>query len=260
MKPYIVLSLFILLFVFVKNLKVKDAQIESSRFQKATYYQALSLNYTTFVASTLWVRSMIGYGEALRKKKEKRNVLDNGLVLAQIDPKFRKLYDWFPAIPLNYPEGPSKSDFEKIDRFMEKGIQNIDDPNLNFGAAMNHIGYNRNLSNEEKRHFYTVAAQFLEPILDHPKAPDRTSGAYSYFKKGGHFKDGIAPKEEAAFLSLLLVSSNEIDREPIRHRLVELGYSDAVEERKLRYHNEYILAKTQCCSYFPDDLSMAYGF
>ena len=204
---------------------------------------------------------MIGYGESLRQKRDNRNVLGNGLILAEIDPKFRKLYDWFSAVPLNNPAGPSRNDFEKLDQLMNIGIKNIDDPNLNFGAAMNHLGYNRNLSDEEKRQFYGVAAQFLEPILDHPKAPARSSASYSYFKKGGHFNDGIDPKEEAQFLSAaLLVSTNEIEREPIRRRLVELGYSNAVQERKLHYYQEYLIAKKKCCAYFSDELSMAYGF
>ncbi|GEM_PF-5572660 len=260
MKEIFVLAVFIVCFVLVKNLDVFSTQETKVNFQRPPYYRTLSLNYTTLASSLLWVRSMIDYGELLRKRSENEGILDNGIVLAELDPGFKKIYFWFPAIALGSQVGPSYEDFEQIDTLMQIGADYNDDPSINYSAALNHIGYNRNLNDDQRRAFYQKAALFLEPVLNHPLAPPLTSQIYAYLKKGGHFRDGIDPEKEVEFISRLLSSAGEIDRKSLLRRLAELGYSDLSFRQNMENEKEFQKNKKNCCDYYSDAFMTAFGF
>ncbi len=257
----LVLSTFVLIFVFTKEFPKATADQGELSFQKADYYRTIALNYNSFVVSLLWIRTMVGFGEDLRQKKRNPDLIENGIVLAELDPKFTPIYNWFAATQINTKDGPKYSDFEKIDALMKIGVEKNDLPSLNYSAAMNHIGYNRNLNPEQKRHFFKKAAEFLKPVLHHPNAHPRIVSSYRYFKGGGHFRDKIDSKEEAEYLASILLTYDRADQdqESIVLRLKDLGYADAALDRKLIYQKEYELLKKRCCVYFGDELSMAYG-
>jgi hypothetical protein len=196
----------------------------------------LSLNYRTFAADILWVGTLVDYGESMRAGITPPFLLENGHVIADLDPRFRKVYDWFPNTAMTRNPFISEDEIQDVNRFLERGMVHFpSDAELPFTAAMNYIGYSGKVDNARRLRETEHAIAYLERALQLENAHETIPFVLSWFIDRRRRLLGLEQKSEPdrereiRMLSrALLTVDDEHLRARIRNKLERMNASESV--------------------------------
>ncbi len=236
------------------------------KLPKSEILQAASLNYGTFAADIAWVATIVDYGESRRDRNRPKHLLNNAHVIADLDPQFRRLYDWFPAVALARTYRATESDLAEINDFIDRGIHVFpQDGYLPFAAAMNYIGHSAHGSKARRLRESDKAIAYLEDAMQLPGSPSNAPFVLSWFldrKRKLMGEDEISEADrvrEIRYLSRALLSiSDRSTRRRIARRLRQMGAGNSIAESARQLENEFEAAKESSeFGFLPDDLWVA---
>ena len=120
---------------------------DASYLPSAEILRALALNYDTSAATLSWIQALIYYGDwrlsPHARRSPPRHLEHYARVVADLDPLFFDVYEWFNATYLASRVGPiSAQDISAVNRFLDQGIEHFPDrPEIAQLAGFNYIGY-----------------------------------------------------------------------------------------------------------------------
>jgi hypothetical protein len=129
----------------------------------ASILRVVSLNSTTFAGDVAWAAAVVDHGEAKRNGRLSDAIGHNAAVIADIDPGFLRIYEWYPAAYLNNLAKVDSADVDRVNDFIKAGmVIHPLDFSLPYSAALNYIGYSNGLTREKRLDQVNDAIRLLE--------------------------------------------------------------------------------------------------
>ena len=215
--------------------------------------KATSLNYRALAADLVWIRALIYFGETWGARRHHPKFLrDYATTVADLDPRFYPVYEWFAATYSNSKYPLTGKDLETINAFLERGMRQYPkDWQLPYSAALNYIGHSAKASRERKLREASRAIEYLKRAAMLEGAPDTIPATLAWFynrrerlRQGksalGPSSGTISEEESNLYARLYLLSDD-----PSRRRHLEqlLGASPTARKNVLeqveRYRNSF---------------------
>ena len=189
-----------------------SVELESERFRQAyvipvadesppsvQVVQAGVLNYDTLAADLLWLQAL--QYSVTHKNAENAPILltEHAHAIADLDPQFYSVYNWFAATYLATSWPVSYSDLETINNFVERGVRAFpQDAELPYSAALNYIGYSWDREPIVRLKEVNRALEFLKVTASRPNPPDGTVPITLWFlRRRSSLRDQLASKDSA---------------------------------------------------------------
>ncbi len=202
--------------------RVYSDWFQEVRLERADLMRAAFLNYETFAADVGWVALVVNYGAGHLAVVKFENLENNGEVVRALDPRFFRLYEWFPAVYLNrvYPVTFERAEY--VTNFLQPGFEAFpNDGRLPFHAAMSYIGIQNPVGEGPQRRYERVIelAQ-LSALRGDPDA----AGVLPFYRARLEGSPAESHAAEAEFLLKLFARAESArEREQISEQLKALG-------------------------------------
>lgn len=106
--------------------------------------RTLGLNYRSFTADLAWINALLYFGDYrdAGSKVPPRYLLDYARTVAEVDPDFYPIYEWFNATHIASRAEVSHEDLELVVDFLEQGMARFPQRHeLPYTAGLAYIGY-----------------------------------------------------------------------------------------------------------------------
>ena len=191
-----------------------------------TWVQALGLNYSTFHADLFWIGGVVDHGEARRNSRIPRQTSYYMEMARLADPRFARIYQWYPDAYIGAKGIVSHEDLERVNRFIDLGIEEFPSAStLPYRAALNYIGFSHWHTPEQRLEQARKAVEYLRRVSQLRDVPANTPLLLDYFEQQIQKIEGgdLEPLDEERFARLYLLTPDDQVRQRIRTMLKERG-------------------------------------
>lgn len=270
---------------FLLARQAHDRQIERRQTQTSTEakyslpstgaLRTAFLGFETTAADLIWIWSLINYGKHGSKQQKARYVKDAARRIADLDPHFLPVYEWFATSYINANFPPSHKVLDEATAFIDRGLQTFPTSyRLAYTAGMNYIGYSRDRPPEVRLEEVETAIDYLQRASKLPGSPERlaftiawlyqrkrqllaeiegtTGGAGTNAKKA---KAALSQKELEFLTDMYFLVESEKTRDRIARMLKEHDVGEqSVVERGRKYTRTLQRKHLAERAYLPVDL------
>lgn len=243
---------------------------ELYRLPSSEVLSAVTLNYTGLAADLVWLRGLTYFGQMWDMHHTPEYLEDYASTVADLDPRFYHVYEWFAATYLNTAYPIDETEIERVNRFIDRGIAKFPgDPRLPYVAGMHYIGYSRGASVERRLREATRAIRYLSRAAQLEGAPATTTATLAWFharkqrfERKLQGKDALSDsdsrlgtEEAELFAELYLTVSDEQQRRRLEQLLKSSGdFHPSVLEKVKQYRHKLESAQIDSLSYLEPDL------
>lgn len=211
--------------------------------------RAMGLGQDTLVASLLWVKALAYFGEHFTRDRRYRWLETYVDTIADIDPRFRKLYEWAGVVVMYGGRIDNRAVRASI-HILERGVEAFpDDWQLSFMVGCNYAFELRAANKEQKQENIKTALTYLRRASYAPGAPAYMAGfVSSLYERVGWLEAAAAYLQDA-----YLQTEDEGLREQVGLRLSK--YRGDAEVERLRQATEAFDAQWKAdFPYLPKEL------
>lgn len=220
------------------ELQIRNRVWASAPLAPASLLAMAALNHTTFAADIAWSWSTVENAEARREGRSSAALVWNVEQLVQLDQKFMRAYEWFPAAYLMYRWPVTPSDLELVNHFMDIGIRAYpENPDLPLSAALNYMGHSAKHSVEERIRQGDRALVYLRQAAARPNAREDVTPLIVYFERRKARLEGRKvnlDSEARTYVELLERTVSPVVRKTLLASLRRLGMNDDAILSQLR--------------------------
>lgn len=156
----------------------------NTKMPSAVSLSALFLNYNTLAADLAWIKMVVDYGDKISLSRKNRYMLHNGIVISELDPLFRHVYDWVPGAYMANNLEPTTEQLIELTKLLNWGqLAFPGEGRISYDAAVNFLGYSVNPSDERIVRESEIAISLLERAMKLPGTPDRAVLLLEWFKR-----------------------------------------------------------------------------
>lgn len=146
-------------------------------FPKTSFIRALTLNYSTFAASIMWIQLLVYFGDwrLSKHKLPPRHLEEYATAVIELDSSFYPVYPWISATYINSrleTTGVTHEDLLNLSKYLVAGQKHF--PNeyeLTYLAGLNFLGYSKGRNKTERLTEYKTGIRYLEQCLQHTGCP-----------------------------------------------------------------------------------------
>lgn len=198
-------------------------RFEELYLEASTSLRVASLNYSTLAATLGWVALVVNYGVGKRRWASFQHLEHNSQVVNDLDPRFRRLYDWFPGVYLVFRWPQRYEDAEAATRFVSRGFDLFPDGSLPFHAAMSYIGVQSPPEGPTPVYERIIELAELSATQGDPDA----AGVLPFYRAKLRGETTVDATAEVAFLTTMLArSTTAADRRRLQAQLDQVARRD----------------------------------
>lgn len=139
----------------------------------ANLLRSAFLGFDTLATDLAWIWSLAYYGEHRSDAVRPKFLEHNAKTIADLDPYFFEVYEWFSASYIRSRHPPTHEDIEKVNAFLERGMEYFPtNYHLPYDAGLNYVGYARFRTDRQRIDELTSAIRYLQRASRLEGAPD----------------------------------------------------------------------------------------